>query len=119
MPLCPQCHVQFHGACGPFSDMKQAERRDWQNRMVDRYRAQYGALLKQEEHGRDVLINNPLEDDYRNILESAQRAGFDTKHPVVQAALLDSYGRAWMVSWMPLAERVLDEVRRWRPRGER
>ncbi len=49
MPLCPGCHIQFHGACGPFKDMKRDERRDWQDRMVDRYRAQYGALLQQED----------------------------------------------------------------------
>jgi hypothetical protein len=41
MPLCRQCHFDFHGACGLFKGWLRAARRDWQDAMVDRYRAQY------------------------------------------------------------------------------
>lgn len=49
MPMCPRCHLEFHSACGFFKHMKRAERCDWQDRQVQKYRAQYEALLQQED----------------------------------------------------------------------
>jgi hypothetical protein len=49
MPVCPQCHLDFHGANGVFKDCNRDWRRDWQDRQVQKYRAQYLALLHQED----------------------------------------------------------------------
>ena len=37
IPLCRVCHTDFHAACGFFKFYDKAARREWQDRMVERY----------------------------------------------------------------------------------
>jgi hypothetical protein len=38
MPLCSDCHWDFHHACRQFGKMNKTERRAWQATMSERYR---------------------------------------------------------------------------------
>lgn len=41
MPLCLQCHRDFHGATGAFKGWTKRQRRAWQDATVELYRALY------------------------------------------------------------------------------
>jgi hypothetical protein len=41
LPLCTQCHHDFHAAAGAFRDWNQEQRRNWQIAQVEAHRARY------------------------------------------------------------------------------
>ncbi len=53
MPLCLQHHREFHGACGAFRDWTKAQRKEWQENMVQLYRPT--ELNAAEAEGHDLV----------------------------------------------------------------
>lgn len=43
MPLCRECHMEFHAGSGPFKEMKKQARRDYQDEAIQRCRRVYNA----------------------------------------------------------------------------
>lgn len=69
---------------------------------------------------RDDLLMLALEDTLRSMLEAAGRAGYSVGAPVVQVALIEAGTAAHRdMVLSTVGERLLDELRRWRPRSER